>query len=596
MPIQMAGDRWADVIFFDGKVLDLGRWNPPLRKKLEGWTKILDLDKRREGAAAIAPEMIKSLMGEYLGDKGMQKSQELGKRLRYFEEMIIIARVVKEKPYRDHLNHMVRVSLLANVLGSVLHLAELTPRKRKFLTLIGLMHDMAYPLAETSSILDFTIEAVQNCYTTIDFSKSLPNYNMDLVFSGIQKVTPSYCPPQFFSNHLVGREHHVIGALEFLDYAKPGLGESATSDINLAAQAIALHDKGVKTKVMYSTNPLAALLILCDELQEWGRPVGLDRDPVIPQLSEFEISPESIRAGISFAKNEDEGRSKPLGLMESKWENFSRLRFDRPFPRTRYSIELPTYLPASLSAVERRLHDFFDSAQARTIVEPRRLVRFLVGMEAKAERRRARILRSKVPGASFLDQYWRMQNTDEVWPQPLSGNLSTLLSGSYEQVRAGVSPRSQRGQTVHIDSSHLEIFVTTRALGIPSEIRFTRLRNENRFKAIFISHSARGKTREILGELIVSHLLPSRLQRAAGAIGVAMVIADLSLNSVLRRKVLRASLNQLESSPPTYSPHFELSRLTSLFGLTDREASSYRVLWEARQIVESCKIYEWGNA
>jgi len=85
------------------------------------------------------------------------------------------------------------------------------------------------------------------------------------------------CPLEFDRSMLF--DHGVLGAVNFTTRLQDISASFVDSDeaIKMAANAIALHNSTTphisKTKVRLDQEPIAFLLILCDEAQEWGREV-----------------------------------------------------------------------------------------------------------------------------------------------------------------------------------------------------------------------------------------------------------------------------------------------------------------------------------
>lgn len=86
------------------------------------------------------------------------------------------------------------------------------------------------------------------------------------------------CPLEFDRSMLF--DHGVLGAINLTTRLRSISDEFIDSDdaIKMAVNAIALHNSTTphisKTKVRLDQEPIAFLLILCDEAQEWGREVG----------------------------------------------------------------------------------------------------------------------------------------------------------------------------------------------------------------------------------------------------------------------------------------------------------------------------------
>ena len=79
-------------------------------------------------------------------------------------------------------------------------------------------------------------------------------------------------------------DHGVIGAAILAQNIKRG---SIDNIIRMALKAIALHNNK-NNKIRFDEEPIAALLALCDELQEWERDIYIDGE-VVNEFKKIEI-------------------------------------------------------------------------------------------------------------------------------------------------------------------------------------------------------------------------------------------------------------------------------------------------------------------
>ena len=115
------------------------------------------------------------------------------------------------------------------------------------------------------------------------------------------------------------RNHGVISSLilldriEFSKAAKDVFDYKNTifsSVVMPAGLSIALHDKAVlldknSNLIDFSKDPLSFILIFCDTIQEWGRPITpalTEPQEYIPYLSDFTITDSKISATLSYKK------------------------------------------------------------------------------------------------------------------------------------------------------------------------------------------------------------------------------------------------------------------------------------------------------
>jgi hypothetical protein len=124
-----------------------------------------------------------------------------------------------------------------------------------------------------------------------------------------------------------------------------------------SAKAIALHSN-TKIDVKFEDSPIAFLLILCDEIQEWGRKMIIS-DKFKPELEHIRIGPFLDEEGKrkfnkSLKVKFEYGDAKVLKdtnwnyelFNKSKLENFKRLKFTRMINPQK--IEFEVRIPSSI--------------------------------------------------------------------------------------------------------------------------------------------------------------------------------------------------------------------------------------------------------
>lgn len=262
-------------------------------------------------------------------------------RLRTLEDIIILTKCeLGGKFYRDHLLHTIRVTLLASVLASALNFPN---EKVKAALVAGLFHDLGYSIATAQSVTSTLASALNECYVRFNLTPgkvfATANLRSDLkrIF-GHEKLV------ELLLEKAKQMNHAIIGALEFLalfdvnDYPK-WLKETA--------QAIAIHDPDIETSVSFTEYPLAFTLIIADELQEWGRPIGSCPTVALDRLTDIHFSDKKIAATFDFTEL---GKQKaiepafaPLMQFPSKQKNLSRLKFDGSAPMLELKFKLPSY-------------------------------------------------------------------------------------------------------------------------------------------------------------------------------------------------------------------------------------------------------------
>lgn len=270
--------------------------------------------------------------------------EELCTQISPHEGILFLQSMLGDKFYRDHLKHMFRVMLLTHTIGDKLGLGK---DKLLACTLAGLFHDMAYPLSKAKETIHNISESLKRCYPYF----AIKGGNLQFL-AGKDKINKilRICKTKKVGN--LGKEpnHAILSAIVFLNFWN---SESLKKDknlrkiIHLAIHAIATHDSNVE--VTYSRNPVGTILILADELQNWGRPVGWDPSWIaIRDIEPFEINKNEIRAIMDYS-NSPEGYDKtytlfsPLLQIESTQKNMSRICLNACFPNMRLTYRLPKY-------------------------------------------------------------------------------------------------------------------------------------------------------------------------------------------------------------------------------------------------------------
>jgi hypothetical protein len=238
-----------------------------------------------------------------------------------FEALMYFMNV--RKFYRDHCAHQLRVAVLGDFLlglksqaggieGIIKDKLNLSSEEVKTAWwFAGLLHDTGIPLAELTSAVNWSLlNEILRCYPSMDVEVSPMSVNlasnkvengkylsiltdgMPSTWQGLVKEglgSPEYANETtlFKAGSYVGQEyqprkshinHGVVAAVNLLRTLGPPerLKKNLPEDRPLieAAKAISIHNlKGDLGRVLFEDYPLAFLLILADELQEWSRPV-----------------------------------------------------------------------------------------------------------------------------------------------------------------------------------------------------------------------------------------------------------------------------------------------------------------------------------
>jgi hypothetical protein len=233
--------------------------------------------------------------------------------------------ILQKNPiYRDHFIHSFNVFVLGYCIINKLH--EIHPSKNFFgatesewnLTwmLTSTFHDVAYPVQETESWLSDLFEAFLGVNPKIsfnitqimppiytDFMRMLSRYHRHYAEGGGPFLSDDLQSIDWLfynelSSGLMAKNHGVLGALMLCHRMaiREGFLDPRPLDFLRthlpACHAISLHD--LKSfPVTFGKYPFAFMLILCDELQDWGRP-SKRVNPYVIDLKKVTVGGSSI--------------------------------------------------------------------------------------------------------------------------------------------------------------------------------------------------------------------------------------------------------------------------------------------------------------
>lgn len=230
----------------------------------------------------------------------LERQRRTIERIQYFENLLIITRAgFLVKFYRDHMNHMLRVWLIASMIYFKLTKEMGIPLKRcdpAALVISSLFHDIAYSIQEAKVISEGIYAGLKSLYQSMeigipDFSSYLTSEQADKILMQLAAINASerltsldeeemykLLKEKFYdeNNPSGGFDHGVLSAVE-LGFTLNKYGALASKLIQpntdkKALLAIALHSIP-SVQVDLNAFPELYILILADELQEWGRPV-----------------------------------------------------------------------------------------------------------------------------------------------------------------------------------------------------------------------------------------------------------------------------------------------------------------------------------
>jgi len=183
-----------------------------------------------------------------------------------------------------------------------------------------LFHDIAYPLAECGRIFNETIRTLKDCYTSAELFRANLIKKTEIDIATLASVMGE--DESKVEKKLMQLNHGLLSALEFKSFLKNQ--EQVLERYSEVIRAIAIHDSIFNTEIDVVKEPIVALLVLADELQDWGRPTHQDI-AIIPRIEDFDLKNGCIE-GRFIAKNYR--NFSVLKQICSKMENLKRVVID----------------------------------------------------------------------------------------------------------------------------------------------------------------------------------------------------------------------------------------------------------------------------
>ncbi|MBD3190691.1 MAG: hypothetical protein GF308_08600 [Candidatus Heimdallarchaeota archaeon] len=308
------------------------------------------------------------------------------------------------KFYRDHTEHQLRVAVLGDFLleqdlgyGTLLSVIadeldfDKHMLKDEIWWVTGLIHDIGYPLQKMTVAINWSLlNQILKCYPLLDLevvpmevtlsskSKKQREY-LSILEEGLSKEAQALIrqgagydlngipipSAETFHSTMDGHEeyqfkspikldHGVIGGLNLLrSLGAPEEIRERRDELEgyiIAAKAIALHNfKQKLPDFHFKKNPLAFLLVMVDEMQEWGRPIPLQiRDSYFTtQLEKINLLDEIhlIIDEFQWLMAYKNMKAKKLinfdfqRVCSGKQAGFIRLQRSAEFPKTRIVLQ-----------------------------------------------------------------------------------------------------------------------------------------------------------------------------------------------------------------------------------------------------------------
>ncbi len=330
---------------FDEHILSLCQISVEEKGQFEDWIRAGKREKRNK-ASILIHNILLSHINKDISERGRERLANIKNALPHFEEIIISIKELEKKYYRDHLNHSIRVALLANaILSKLPHMNEEIIEDA---LIAGMVHDLGYPIS--GSISKSYMRNIISCYSSQNFSEMIQSCDPLILVKFGEIIKPSELAGCSLIDTFEHGHHEVLGSLEFFEL----LNEKARNQerYRKIVSAILLHDTFIDVEIKFSESPLAVVLIIADELQEWGRPAGSSENAELQEFSKITISSRQIQAFLDYTKNQ---RFSCLRQLESKTNNLQRLVLDDNFPAFEIGYKIQNFASIKINDIVRCL-------------------------------------------------------------------------------------------------------------------------------------------------------------------------------------------------------------------------------------------------
>lgn len=362
-------------IFFDAELLSRSELPTSLRETVKNWM-TLAADEKSKQAGIVISSLLERILGVVLSDFGHKKLQRLDQEFLFAERVAIAAGTYENKFYRDHLQHSIRVGLTARAIARALQRSQILDDKHECNDYMcaGLLHDIGIATPN----LYKTIRTIDNFFKEFcpaishvpgDTHWHAENYRQGISLLRLDDLLSSENLARLHRDF----NHALIGAIEAVSmFDLSSIDEEWNSRIVRILQAVAFHDTEVEKELVFTREPMAVILVLADEVQEWGRescPEGL---VALHDLAQFCLE-SAIDIRLDYKSCNVKGFS-PLKQIQAKQLAFSRLVLDPNFPDFTMSYLLPPYETLDLYSLLTAYHKLWvlsdENARAFAILPP----------------------------------------------------------------------------------------------------------------------------------------------------------------------------------------------------------------------------------
>lgn len=291
---------------------DLQRW------ALSGSFKRADLEP-----GLVFARLIRCMVGASNLPLDLDRIQSVVSRFRTYEDLMVdVLCGLGQKFYRDHLDHMLRVFLLCQLLARDWKIASSRPAPANPSWIGSLLHDIGYPVQAVNLIASTLEEAYAGDYgnewssVRVQLPAIVEQADRMLREIGMTSIEPLRLVRQ------MERRHHAVVGASTIAYCCRGdiAGSKPARDIALI---ILQHDSQTGARELdMRVEPESVITLIADELQDWGRPVGGSEIPPIKNLTELEVTAHRVHCKLDFSAVHG---APVFNIVLSKLNNLSRI-------------------------------------------------------------------------------------------------------------------------------------------------------------------------------------------------------------------------------------------------------------------------------
>lgn len=317
--------------------------------------------------------LLDSLSRTLLGtkpEKALKGTTRLEEIQRDFENVLLT--LGEEGRYREHAHHQKRNYFLGVLLVDRLNLDLLDKSVRKCWHPVAGLHDFCYIIQEVEKVIEKLGKRIDGSIPGLKFSmKVASTFGSEFLAEKQKRILASIArldektataEENYFSllEKMEDRDHGVFSALFVHDLLFREEGEFSPEELKLITRAIAFHTNGrTRCKVRVDSDPLAGLLILCDEIQEWKRPRAGRGEDYVPsiRLRNIAIDFRRWRAENEFLEALQKGRSFRVfdfttQVGEKTFEVKVNLKFNKIKDRWSLDVRIETEYQSKLDRMD----------------------------------------------------------------------------------------------------------------------------------------------------------------------------------------------------------------------------------------------------